>query len=302
MGRAWRNFFLWASPAGDPSANTRGFKILKFPVIDCWFLNDNRIRAEPSEKAVMSSSDGIDVVNAAVVAGSAIGSIAVVGAIVLVIICIACCKEQLLNGCVDETTTTERHRHRRRRRRRYRDVVSQREEEAQGTATTENAEIQLENSEIVQPDRPPPSYNRASQYSSVESDIHVYTDEQAGTHVSMYVGDEDRQDSSTLSDQEQDEVVQNEVPQPTSQTTLPPTYSTAQMEAMAAGRAVMEPRGGTHRESEGYSSPILEEESAEPQNVSAEGESQLPPSYSTAKLELMKRKADVEQTSPSGHS
>ena len=240
-------------------------------------------------------TQSVDPVNAVVIAATVIGSVGVIGAIVLVICCVAYFKERLFNNCHTDAPSIESHVHtrrrRRRRRRRHRDVESEPEAEERHT---QDLEIQLEDSEL-QPHRPPPSYNRATEYSSVETDTHVYTDEQTSTHVTMYIDDEDPVDSTMPTDliEEHGEVEQNEVACHTPQETLPPTYSTIQLEAMAVRREVIELEGGRRLASHSLS---LEEEDTM-------GEGPMPPSYSTAQLELLKSKADMEQgISSSQHS
>ena len=237
-----------------------------------------------------------------VVAVSVVGGVAVVGAIVALIVCLAYCKEKLsgLLGVQSDAgqepdDRRRSHRHRRRRRRRRRDLVEE-GSETQPAA----AEVQLENPELAA-HRPPPSYDRVHQYSSLEGDLNLVTaiveNGETETRVSMYIGDEDTALSGTTNELEQaevnDESGQVVAPQ---QDTLPPTYSTAQLE-IAAATAGGEERGEVGVEHETRNAGEGLESISE--NVAGEGEADersLPPSYSTAKLELAKRREEVEQT------
>ena len=243
------------------------------------------------------SSDSTQIV---VVVASVCGGVAIVAAIIVTTVCVAYWKDKLLDLCQTDTreeSETDRRRHRRRRRRRRRDIVDQSEEEDDQTAT-EYPETHLENAEL-QAHRPPPSYERVHQYSSIETDLHLVTgtegENDTSTRVSMYIGDEDTSPTTeAISDQEQSRVVsESEVPHP--QDTLPPTYSTAQLEAMAA----MEAERQVGREHLVSNLPTVGEELEsvhENGSRKREDDGSLPPSYSTARLELAKTRGEVEQT------
>ena len=248
------------------------------------------------------SSDSTQIV---VVVASVCGGVAIVAAIIVTTVCVAYWKDKLLDLCQTDTreeSETDRRRHhhrhrRRRRRRRRRDIVDQSEEEDDET-TTEYPETRLEDAEL-QAHRPPPSYERVHQYSSIETDLHLVTgtggENGTSTRVSMYIGDEDTTPTTeAISDQEQSRVVsESEVPHP--QDTLPPTYSTAQLEAMAAMEA--ERQVGGERLVSNLPTVGEEFESVH-ENGSRKREDggSLPPSYSTARLELAKTRGEMEQT------
>ena len=234
----------------------------------------------------MSSRDPI---NIAVVAGSVVGSLGVVGTIFVVILCISYCKYKWCPEPQEQVSRHLHHHHRRRRR--------QRENYDEENGETAYVEQPLENSEL-QVQRPP-SYSRANQYSSIETDIHVVSNEGGGTHrVSMYIPDDEesindpQRSTRTDSQQEQQLVVESETSRQEPLDTLPPTYSTAQMATIVERSAHVEPQSGTE--------PAIEELSAQEEGSAVEhvtaGQSDgaLPPSYSTAKLELMRQKADME--------
>lgn len=265
-----------------------------------------------------SRETGSETFNTVVIAASVIGSFIVVAAIVGIIACMAYCRKRLVDYYGGQAGEAQRaiphgqhNHHRRRRRRRRRQLRDSEggeagEEEEQRRA---EEELQLENPEL-QAQRPP-SYHRANQYSSIETGIHVITNEEECTHVSMYIGDDDETiqpipDSMTNRQNEhpvvdiQEGSYQREAVTPD---TLPPTYSTAQMELSAQREEdIIEREGGRH--SERGPSVIDEELASESVATAAAAEGSLPPTYSTAKLELMRRKA-VEQdhaSSPAGYS
>ena len=224
-----------------------------------------------------------DAINIAVIASAVCGSVVIIVAIVLTICLIGYCRERLRrapdrDGAAETNRDRHHHHHHRRRRRRRHDIADQREE-GEGVE-----DIHLEDSELQRHPEPPPAYSTVHQYSSIETDLNIdirENSEETGTApatVSMFIGDEEiveRQDSTTS---EQEIIVEVGPPQaPTELDTLPPTYSMALVAARSAGVE------------QGGSDSILEEDSVTSQNRSRRGS--LPPSYSTARLELMKRRA-----------
>ena len=104
----------------------------------------------------------------------------------------------------------------------------------------------------------------------------------------MYIGDDDNDEEETaIHDQEpvtNDSEIVAEVGPP-QQDTLPPTYSTAQLELMAGARRTEEGNGST-------GSTLAREESESTSQMQQNGSAgSLPPSYSTARMELMRVRA-----------
>ena len=229
-----------------------------------------------------------DPVNIAVIASAVCGSVVIVVAIILIVCVIGYCYERLRSAPdtysrAESQTSHQPHHHNRRRRRRR----GHEEERGEGVDP-----VHPEDSEL-QPHPPPPSYSRVHQYSSIDADLDVVTqrDEENGTtHVSMFIGDEEIiQDQELTMNQNETVVSQADPP------SLLPTYSAAQLELMAAARSNTGIEEG-HGTSSLARDPILEEDSElTSQSRGGEGEGSLPPSYSTAKLELMRKRA---QNSP----
>ena len=225
-----------------------------------------------------------DSVNIAVIASAVCASVVIIAAIIVAVCVIGYCYERVRSA---PTTTPSRrgenhqspHHNRQRRRRRGL-------EEGEG-AHPRGEDVYLEDSEL-QPHPPPPSYSRVHQYSNVELGLDMITqqddngEENGTTRASMYIGDDDDKEETAVHDQATDSEIVAEVGPP-QQDTLPPTYSTAQLELMAAARRTEEVNGnGTlAREESDLTSQIQESRSA----------GSLPPSYSTARMELMRVRA-----------
>lgn len=226
-------------------------------------------------------ADAPDPVNIAVIASAVCGSVVIIAAIIVIVCIIGFCYERL-RSAPDTRSRTENHQphHHNRRRRRRRGHA-----EESGEGVDPHEDVHLEDSEL-QPHPPPPSYSRVHQYSSIDAELNVVTqqgEENGTTRVSMFIGDEEEitqdQDSPTNNGEV---VAQTSPPQ---QDTLPPTYSTAQLELMTVQRGSAGIEGGHG------AGNLAAREEAISQSRSAEGEGSLPPSYSTARMELMRIKA-----------
>lgn len=224
-----------------------------------------------------------DPVNIAVIASAVGGSVVIIVTIIVIVCVIGYCYERMRSASDTRSRAESRtnhqsyHHNRRRRRRRGHDQREEREGE------DPREDVHLEDSEL-QPHPPPPSYSRVHQYSSIDVDLNLVTqqddsEENGTTRVSMYIGDaEVVQDEDTI-------INQNEmVPQvgPPQRDTLPPTYSTAQMET---GSGAGTEEGHINSGSAGEESELTS------QSRSAGVGGSLPPSYSTARMELMRIRA-----------
>ena len=231
-----------------------------------------------------------DPVNIAVIASAVCGSVVIIVTIIVIICVIGYCYERIRSAPdtrsrAENQTNHQPHHHNRRRRQRRRGHDQR--EEREGADPSED--VHLEDSEL-QPHPPPPSYNRVHQYSSIDVDLNIVTqrddNENGTTRVSMFnIGDtEIVQDEDTITNQ--NEMIHQVGPP--QRDTLPPTYSTAQMEARSSAGTLTE---------EGHinSGSAREESESTSQSRSAEGEGSLPPSYSTARMELMRIRAQNRQ-------
>jgi hypothetical protein len=239
-----------------------------------------------------------DSVNIAIIASAACGSVVLIAIIIVAVCVIGYCYDRLRRAPDIRSRRGESNQplHHNRRQRRRRGL-----EEGEG-AHPRGEDVHLEDSEL-QPHPPPPSYSRVHQYSSVEVGLDATTqqDHDAGeqngtTRASMYIGDNEEetvhdQEPVVTNDSEINNITQVGPPQ---QDTLPPTYSTAQLELMAANRRTEEEGNGINgslaREESQLTSPMEQSRSA----------GSLPPSYSTARMELMRVQAQnsMEQGLP----
>ena len=228
-------------------------------------------------------------VNIGVVVGAVCGSVVIIAAIIVVVCVVGYCYDRFLRASDARSRPVESHQphhHRRRRRRREHGHG----EEGEGASE----DVHPEDSEL-QPHPPPPSYSRVHQYSSIDVDLNEITQrrdsaDQNGTvaSVSMYIGDEEE----TVGDQDlgtNDNLNETVIHQvgPSQQDTLPPTYSTAQLELMAARSSTTTEEG-----SPGNNGRLARE--ADPEITSqtqSRSTGSLPPSYSTARMELMRVRA-----------
>ena len=228
-----------------------------------------------------------DSVNTAIIASAVCASVVIVAAIIVAVCVIGYCYERTRSAPNNTRRRRENRQppHHNRQRRRRRGV-----EEGEGSHPR-GEDVHLEDSEL-QPNPPPPSYSRVHQYSSVEVGLDVITqrdddvEENGTTRASMYIGDHDDDEETAIHDQEpvtnNSEIVA-EVGPPAQQDTLPPTYSTAQLELMAAARRT--------EDGNGSSTLAREEPESTSQMQQSRSAGSLPPSYSTARMELMRVQA-----------
>ena len=242
----------------------------------------------------MDSSSFTDVTNISLLSITVCGSVVGLGVCVLVVVCYKCWQSKR-NQARETRRETQLMNHHRNDHTRDSNVVA-----APGEGTSQQTELQLENAEL-QPNLAPPSYNRASQYRSVDLEhTEVVAREEDGYYVSLHIAGDDEltpqsQDSNTninigqSRDASESEVSQDlQVASPSPLPPPPPTYSTTQLELMALA--------GTPTETEQIAGCYLTRDSPSESriNMSAEGNGPLPPTYSTAQLELMDRRADTE--------